>query len=85
MVEYIDRLLARSILYDADAITFDGLGILEKIPAADVGPVKHGEWIIPKRDNEQVYCSVCNWHVYGDLFTPYCPGCGAKMSREVKT
>lgn len=48
-------------------------------PTIDAQPVKHGEWIVPKNDDEQPYCSVCNWHAYGDLFTDYCPGCGAYM------
>lgn len=56
---------------------------IEEFPPADVHPVKHGKWIIPNPESdEQVYCSLCNWHVYGDLFTPYCPGCGARMDGE---
>lgn len=53
--------------------------ILENAPTIDAQPVKHGEWIVPKNDDEQPYCSVCNWHAYGDLFTDYCPGCGSYM------
>ena len=46
----------------------------------DIKPVVHGEWITPPPESdEQPYCSRCHWHAYGDLYTPYCPGCGAKM------
>ena len=41
--------------------------------------IRRGKWIIPEADDEQVYCSSCGWRVYGDLFTRYCPGCGARM------
>lgn len=57
----------------------DDMDFIEDAPAIDAQPVKHGEWIVPKNDDEQPYCSVCNWHAYGDLFTDYCPGCGAYM------
>lgn len=53
--------------------------IVLNVEPIDAQPVKHGEWIVPKNDDEQPYCSVCNWHAYGDLFTDYCPGCGAYM------
>ena len=55
----------------------------EKFPAADVEPVRHGEWRL-ETDTEEpnpmfklVVCSNCNSkanHTY-----PYCPHCGAKM------
>lgn len=46
-------------------------------------PEFHGQWITPPPESdEQPYCSRCNWHAYGDLYTPYCPGCGAKMDGE---
>ncbi len=58
-----------------------------KIPAADVAPVRHGRWIIPRRKIygiPQYVCSVCKksdyWKKYfchGD--ESYCPNCGAKM------
>ena len=57
----------------------DAMDYIEDAPTVDAQLVKHGEWIVPKNDDEQPYCSVCNWHAYGDLFTDYCPGCGAYM------
>ena len=50
-------------------------------PAADVAPVRHGEWEIVVGSNRKEYmvCTCCR--VSQDLtgvFT-YCPNCGAKM------
>ena len=36
MAEYIDREAIRNRLYDADAITMNGVAILNNFPAADV-------------------------------------------------
>ena len=36
MAEYIDREEVRNALYDADAITMEGVRILNQFPAADV-------------------------------------------------
>lgn len=59
--------------------------IVRRFPAADVEPVKHGEWVSCEESDEFPYrvyrslrrceCSVCG-------FTPQlnrCPNCGAKM------
>ena len=48
------------------------------MPAADVAPVVHWNWI--KHDDflgRTVECSECHSETMGD--TPYCPACGAKM------
>lgn len=63
---------------------------LEKLPAYDVAPVRHGRWAI---DEFGHYCTVCR--EYGpeieedaeivDLLkygTPYCHNCGARMDLE---
>lgn len=44
MAEYIDRKALRDALYDADAITMNGVKILNQFPTADVAPVQHGKW-----------------------------------------
>ncbi len=56
---------------------------LKDIPAADVAPVAHGEWIERAlRPN----CSLCGFS--GSLIDApispfkYCPNCGAKMDKE---
>ena len=57
--------------------------LIEKAPAADVAPVKHGKWSLesdkdmPNPMFKLVVCSVCNEkanHTYN-----YCPTCGARM------
>lgn len=65
--------------------------VLEKvrgIPAADVEPVRHGEWI---EDHDYLKCPECGVMVMRD-FTffdigdwNYCPNCGAKMCLEDET
>ena len=44
MGDYIKREALRDALYDADAITMDGVKILNQFPSADVEPIKHGRW-----------------------------------------
>ena len=64
--------------------------VIERIPAADVAPVRHGRWItweeagndIPSPHRHE--CSVCHDAaqvlVNGvELLSDYCPNCGAKM------
>ena len=90
MNEYIEREALRDALYDADAITMNGVKILNQFPAADVAPVVHGCWIeytkviIPEPYNkwEQAWkCSECG---FDDGFVDYnyCPNCGAIMYLE---
>lgn len=56
-----------------------------KAPAADVEPVRHGEWI---EDHDYLKCPECSVMVKRD-FTffdignwNYCPNCGAKMGMD---
>lgn len=56
----------------------------EYTPAADVAPVRHGEWeiVVGSNGKEYMVCTCCR--VSQDLtgvFT-YCPNCGAKMDLE---
>ena len=66
------------VTVDADDVQFG----VDKIPSADVAPVRHGRWIAIKVPNEwdKGQCSQCrsifNSSVWG---TNYCPNCGAKM------
>ena len=54
--------------------------IVASAPAADVAPVRHGQWIYDKKV-QRPYCSVCKGYFYGATNSPmsYCPNCGAKM------
>ena len=86
MVEYIEREALRDALYDADAITMNGVKILNQFPAADVEPVRHGRWIEYKHFHHDHYidstyeCSECK--VEEPLTSNYYPNCGAKMNLE---
>ena len=89
MAEYIERKALRDALYDADAITMEGVKLLNQFPAADVAPVRHGRWVLDdnesKKHTEKIYyCSVCeNWEAWGNTeITNYCPNCGAKMDER---
>lgn len=68
-------------LYKAD----DVFEVLNKLPAADVAPVVHGEWLRISDDDQyegEYYCSVCNAEEFfpeNAPFAPFCWHCGAKM------
>lgn len=89
MDEYIAREALRDALYDADAITMNGVKILNQFPAADVAPVRHGRWDSSgkyrfQRDNSvAVRCTECGCSLkeqeYREYTWNYCPVCGAKM------
>ena len=84
MTEYIERKALRDTLYDADAITMSGVKILNQFPAADVAPVRHGQW---EKQSGLYSCSECGttcpYDVQADVIEywtcNYCPNCGAKM------
>lgn len=76
MVEYIERTELRDALYDADAITMQGVKILNQFPAADVAPVVHGRWEYYSTTMQE--CSECHRHTARHRFE-YCPRCGARM------
>ena len=75
MAEYIDKEALRDALYDADAITMNGVKIINQFPSSDVEPVKHGRW---KRCGKNLgECSECGEVVV--IKSNYCPNCGADM------
>lgn len=73
----------------ADCIAIE----IEGLPAADVEPVRHGEWSRTDDDWSSlvtIQCSACGgeWCFEVDedvqlLWYNYCPGCGCKMDLEV--
>lgn len=77
----------KRVTVDADDVQFG----VDKVPAADVAPVRHGRW---EWDTKGLYpkplCSRCQYEPYrasnhsSDL-PPYCPNCGAKMDLEEQT
>ena len=92
MVEYIEREATIKLLrslgsrdYRREKGTIQEaikmVSFSEYTPAADVAPVRHGEWeiVVGSNGKEYMVCTCCR--VSQDLtgvFT-YCPNCGAKM------
>lgn len=58
----------------------DALKCIEKIPPADVRPVKRGKWIVKTDSEGKTYgvCSCCGYKQYAGHLK-YCPECGGKM------
>ena len=86
MAEYIDRGIAIAKLTalevtERNATMTSAKRLLAYMPAADVAPVRHGEWeiVVGSNGKEYMVCTCCR--VSQDLtgvFT-YCPNCGSKM------
>lgn len=84
MNEYVNLKDLRDALYDADAITMEGVKIINQFPSADVAPVRHAHWIYHPDDlfphDSTQECSLCHEEEYLTLDNDnYCPNCGAKM------
>lgn len=85
MAEYIEREAAKGAVGHAIELNdseFDTVcDYVDRIPVADVAPVKHGHWI--QVDKSKCECSNCGIVVliavypHGDK--NYCPNCGARM------
>ena len=58
---------------------------IDEAPTVDAEPVKHAHWIYFRGLNgmKQCKCAECLTS-YGNMDTPYCPNCGAKMDAEVE-
>ena len=85
MAEYIDKEALRDALYDADAITMNGVKILNQFPSSDVEPVRNGRWVPVLHVGDCCYrCSECQFlrDAYLLDIGNYCPNCGAKMDGE---
>lgn len=105
MSEYIDRedAKARLRMWITDCVLYgdneaadcfrDCIDLLDSIPAADVAPVVHGQWIgidssfwKPTHSSDipvfrKTYrCSECRRRTA--IAENYCPNCGAKMDKE---
>ena len=82
MTEYINREAIRDALYDADAITMEGVKILNQFPPSDVEPVRHAQWIEQEKYTfgTMYDCSICGNRILDNGHSwNYCPNCGAKM------
>lgn len=85
MAEYIEREALLKGLCDNDPSRMEDYyyNAILGAPAADVEPVKHGEWVYGEFDIP--HCSECGNEIMPHLISNYCPNCGAKMDgKEVQ-
>ena len=69
------------VTVDADDVQFG----VDKIPSADVAPVRHGRWIETGKGllgTASYKCSDCEFPMPFYNGYNYCPNCGAKMDLE---
>jgi hypothetical protein len=81
-MDYIERsVVVKKVMETKWESGSDGAVAMEIVaatPAADVAPVKHGEWI--EDDYGYNRCSACGWEWdEQEAVSLYCPHCGAKM------
>ena len=84
MGDYVDRSVLRNVLYESETLTLEGLGILNRFPAADV--VEVVRCINCKHLDNQYYHGTgwCNYHDITIELDGFC-NCGAKMDgKEVE-
>ena len=64
----------------------DAIGEIERVPAVEAKPVRHGKWINAGHDAFTQYrrCSSCARILANAPAYDYCPGCGAKMDGDEK-
>lgn len=83
MAEYIERSAAIKAAKHAWAKGLEPSQYIEALPAADVAPVVHAEWVVcGDGDNVPWMCSHCGKttaHKYKVIYGKYCPNCWAKM------
>ena len=92
MSDYISREAAMEIVKRTSGDYAAAFSEIRKLPAADVEPVRHGEWLRTDDDWSSlvtIQCSACGgewcFEVEEDvqlLGYNYCPGCGCKMDLE---
>ena len=56
---------------------------IEKVPAVDAEPVRHGYWIPQDNTHTKFMCSDCKGRNH-DGSGKYCSECGCKMDAEVE-
>jgi len=77
--EYIEREAAIAAVDCTQVIVGDWIrNNIQKIPAADVAPVRHGRWISMSEFAQLWKCSVCGKLTRRNA-PAYCPNCGAKV------
>ena len=88
MPEYIEREVAiKEIMNDAhEQVGYsreDAADCIRYMDAADVAPVRHGQWKTNSDRPDTLICSMCKCGFDMWKHDPhnYCPNCGAKMDR----
>ena len=95
MADFIDRAAVLTEIYQYTRHYWPTVSyvesIIQKQPAADAVPVRHGRWEMRPTGMEtdtgpeyKAYCTVCN-EPNKQYQPPYCPHCGAKMGLEGET
>lgn len=86
MKEYIERASVHSVIEQTSTLTFTRGKMhdqVDSLPTADVAEVRHGRWI-------DGICSECGFDamyykgIPAQVYTDYCPSCGARMGKEAK-
>ena len=64
------------VTVDADDVNFG----VDKIPSADVAPVRHGRWEVEVGMNffKERNCPVCKKRIESNFWN-FCPNCGCRM------
>lgn len=83
MAEYVEREKVLSKATPVEGCFSDMISAYDVVmlPAADVAPVRHGQWGTHSDRPDSLICSVCNCGFDMWKHDPhnYCPNCGAKM------
>ena len=86
MAEYIEReAIIQAAEYDSNFNLVVPVKSIQRFPAADVAPVRHGRWIDAYPDIEPnpmfMYgiCSECGFKQGISKYLKYCPDCGCRM------
>lgn len=85
MAEYIEREAALASIRERCAPCGEGIEALKSVPAADVAPVRDGEWLLRHEGYGHYWeCSACHTNpcIYVTKDTKFCPNCGAKMDGD---
>lgn len=86
MKEYIERAAVLKVLEEYYPGVDERLHIVKditSIPTAEVAEVRHGRWI-------DGVCSECGFDamyykgIPAQVYTDYCPSCGARMEKEAE-
>lgn len=85
MTEYIERekVLSKAVPLAGCFSNMISAYDVIMLPAADVAPVRHGQWLCGDYYDIGDVCSECDWD--SQMTHPsyrYCPNCGAKMDKE---